>query len=120
MRLQRAFAAGLLKADPAADPVYFVDDHFVAYSGARPVAKGWNTKRRHAQPGRDDTLIVDARSRAVVFGSGEHPGLVSTLPGVLPNCMRSSAATRRSCWVSTGVGPTRPRSSRAATPAPTG
>jgi len=83
LRLQRAFAAGMLAADPAADPVYFVDDHFVAYAGARPVAKGWNTKRRHAQPGRDDTLVVDARGRAVVFGSGEPSGLVSTLPAVL-------------------------------------
>src|SRR5674536_364749 len=70
LALQRAFAAGMLAADPAPDPVYFVDDHFVAYSGARPVAKGWNTKRRHAQPGRDDTLLVDARGRAVVFGTG--------------------------------------------------
>jgi hypothetical protein len=73
----------MLAAHPAADPVYFVDDHFVPYSGARPVAKGWNTKRRHAQPGRDDTLLVDARGRAVVFGSGEPAGLVSTLPAVL-------------------------------------
>jgi hypothetical protein len=81
--LQRAFAAGMLAADPAADTVYFVDDHFVAYAGARPVAKGWNTKRRHAQPGRDDTLVVDARGRAVVFGSGEPTGLASNLPGVL-------------------------------------
>jgi hypothetical protein len=83
LALQRAFAAGMLRADPAADPVYFVDDHFVPYSGAAPVGKGWNTKRRHAQPGRDDTLLVDARGRAVVFGSGEPTGLVSTLPGVL-------------------------------------
>src|SRR5665647_473995 len=81
--LQRAFAAGMLAADPAADPVYFVDDHFVPYAGARPLGKGWNTKRRHAQPGRDDTLLVDARGRAVVFGSSEPSGLVSTLPGVL-------------------------------------
>src|SRR5664280_317159 len=81
--LQRAFAAGMLAADPGADPVYFVDDHFVPYAGARPVAKGWNTKRRHAQPGRDDTLLVDARGRAVVFGSGEPTGLSTTLPGVL-------------------------------------
>jgi len=83
LALQRGFAAGMLTADPAADPVYFVDDHFVAYSGAKPVGKGWNTKRRHAQPGRDDTMVVDARGRAVVFGSGEPSGLVSTLPGVL-------------------------------------
>ncbi len=81
--LQRAFAAGMLATDPAADPVYFVDDHFVPYTGARPVGKGWNTKRRHAQPGRDDTLLVDARGRAVVFNSGEPTGLATTLPGVL-------------------------------------
>ncbi|MHB8188781.1 MAG: transposase [Dermatophilaceae bacterium] len=81
--LQRAFAAGMLAADPAPEAVYFVDDHFVPYAGARPVAKGWNTKRRHAQPGRDDTLVVDARGRAVVFGSGEPTSLASNLPGVL-------------------------------------
>ena len=81
--LQRAFAVGILSADPASDPVYFVDDDFVPYSGAQPVAKGWNTKRRYAQPGQDDTMLVDARGRAVIFGSGEPSGLVSTLPGVL-------------------------------------
>jgi len=83
LMLQRAFAARMLAADPAAEAVYFVDDHFVPYSGARPVAKGWNTKRRHAGPGRDDTLVVDARGRAVVFGSGEPTSLASNLPGVL-------------------------------------
>ena len=83
LALQRAFAARMLAADPAGDPVYFVDDHFVPYAGARPVGKGWNTKRRHAGPGRDDTLLVDARGRAVVFGSGEPTGLSSTLPSVL-------------------------------------
>ena len=83
LALQRAFATGMLATDPAGEPVYFVDDHFVPYSGARPVGKGWNTKRRHAQPGRDDTLLVDARGRAVVFASGEPTGLSATLPGVL-------------------------------------
>ena len=52
--MQWAFATEMLAADPADAPVYFVDDHFVPYSGAMPVAKGWNIKRRHAQPGRDD------------------------------------------------------------------
>ena len=83
LALQRAFAAGMLAFDPADDPVYYVDDHFVPYAGARPVAKGWNTKRRHAQPGIDDTHLVDARGRAVVFGSGEPTSLASNLPGVL-------------------------------------
>ena len=38
LQLQRAFAARMLAADPAGDPVYFVDDHFVPYAGARPVS----------------------------------------------------------------------------------
>ena len=83
LALQRAFGAGMVAFDPADDPVYFVDDHFVAYTGAAPVAKGWNTRRRHAEAGRDDTLLVDARGRAVVFSSAEPTGLSSTLPGVL-------------------------------------
>lgn len=83
LALQRAFAVAMLSVDPAGDAVYFVDDHFVPYAGARPVAKGWNTKRRHAQRGRDDTVVVDARGRAVVFDSGEPTGLSTTLPGVL-------------------------------------
>jgi transposase len=83
LALQRAFATGMLATDPADDPVYFVDDHFVPYAGARPVAKGWNTKRRHAQPGRDDTVVTDARGRAVIFASREPTSLSANLPGVL-------------------------------------
>jgi DNA-binding CsgD family transcriptional regulator len=83
LAVQRAFATAMLSADPAGDPVYFVDDHFVPYSGAKPVAKGWNTKRRHAQPGRADTLVTDSRARAVCFASGEPSGLSATMPAVL-------------------------------------
>jgi hypothetical protein len=73
----------MLATDPAGDPVYSVDDHFVPYAGAKPVAKGWNTKRRHAQPGRADPLVTAARARAVCFASGEPAGLSATMPGVL-------------------------------------
>ena len=47
------------------------------------MAKGWNTKRRPAQPGRADTLVTDARARAVYFAAGEPAGLSVTMPGVL-------------------------------------
>src|SRR5664280_2688292 len=83
LELQRAFATAMLATDPAGDPVYFVDDHFVPYVGAKPVAKGWNTKRRHAQPGRAGPLVTDARARAVCFAAGEPAGLSATMPGVL-------------------------------------
>jgi transposase len=83
LALQRAFASATLAADPPTSPIYYVDDHFVAYSGARPVAKGYNTKRRHAQRGRDDTHICDERGRAVVFASSEPSGLSATMGSVL-------------------------------------
>jgi len=83
LALQRCFAARTLAADPPTSPVYYVDDHFVAYTGARPVAKGWNTKRRHAEAGRDDTFVCDERGRPVVFASGEPSGLASTMGAVL-------------------------------------
>jgi len=38
-----------------ASGVYYVDDHFVPYTGAKPVAKGWNSKRGRAERGRADT-----------------------------------------------------------------
>ena len=73
----------MLGADAPGLGVYFVDDHFVPYAGAKPVPKGWNTKRRHAQRGRDDTVVTDYHGRAVCFASGEPSGLSVTLPGAL-------------------------------------
>jgi hypothetical protein len=83
LRLQSRFAAAMLDTDPAALGVYYVDDHFVPYTGAKPVPKGWNTKRRHAQPGRADTHVVDWHGRAVCFTTGEPSGLTKTLPTAL-------------------------------------
>ena len=81
--LQRRLAAAMLGADAPGLGLYFVDDHFVPYAGAKPVPKGYNTKRRHAQRGRDDTLVTDYHARAVCFASGDPSGLSVTLPGAL-------------------------------------
>ena len=43
------FAQAMLDADPVASGVYYVDDHFVPYTGAKPVGKGWNNKRGRAE-----------------------------------------------------------------------
>jgi Transposase DDE domain len=83
LALQRAFAKALVSAGDEENQVFFVDDHFVAYSGARPLAKGWNTKRRHAQRGRDDTFVVDLAGRAICFSSGEPSGLSKSIHGVV-------------------------------------
>ena len=38
--VQRLFASAMLAANPVISGVYFVDDHFVPYEGAKPVGKG--------------------------------------------------------------------------------
>ena len=81
--LQRRLAAAMLAADAPGLEVYYVDDHFVPYEGAKPVPKGWNTKRRHAQKGRADTVVTDYHGRAVCFASGDPSGLTATMAGVL-------------------------------------
>jgi hypothetical protein len=83
LALQRQLAAAMLAADAPGLHVYYVDDHFVPYEGAKPLPKGWNTKRRHAQPGRADTMVTDYHGRAVCFATGDPSGLAATLPGAL-------------------------------------
>src|SRR5450755_4717684 len=73
--VQVALSKAMLDSDPQPPSVFFVDEHFVAYTGARPVSKGWNTRRRHAEPGRHETVIVDDRWRAICFASGPPKGL---------------------------------------------
>lgn len=77
--VQAALSRGLIATAEPPEQVFFIDDHFVPYYGAAPVAKGWNTKRRHAQPGRDDTYICDLAGRALCFTSSEPSGLSVTM-----------------------------------------
>jgi hypothetical protein len=83
LRLQEMLAAAMLAADPVLSGVYYVDDHFVPYTGAKPVAKGWNNKRGRAERGRADTHVTAHDGRAVCFVTGEPSGLASTLPKAL-------------------------------------
>ena len=79
LRLQQMFAAAMLAADPVTSGVYYVDDHFVPYTGAKPVGKGWNNKRGRAEKGRADTHVTAHDGRAVCFVTGEPSGLSVTL-----------------------------------------
>jgi transposase-like protein len=83
LRLQADLAAAMIAAEAPLLDLYFVDDHFVPYEGAKPVGKGYNTKRRHAQKGLADTLVTDYHGRAVCFVSGPPSGLTKTLPAAL-------------------------------------
>jgi transposase len=81
--LQRSLATAMLAVEPNLSGVYFVDEHFMPYSGAKPVGSGWNTKRRHAEPGRVDTTICDPKGRALCFTSGEPSSLAKSMPTAL-------------------------------------
>jgi hypothetical protein len=83
LELQAAFAAAMLAAGPETSGVYYVDDHFVPYAGAKPAGKGWNNKRGRAERGRADTHVTTADGRAVCFVTGEPSGLSVTLPKAL-------------------------------------
>jgi transposase len=83
LELQAAFAAAMLAANPETSGVYYVDDHFVPYAGARPLGKGWNNKRGRAGKGRADTHVTTHDGRAVCFVTGEPSGLSVTLPKAL-------------------------------------
>ncbi len=67
LALQEMAARAMLAADPVTSGVYYVDDHFVPYAGAKPVAKGWNNKRGKAERGRADTHVTAHDGRAVCF-----------------------------------------------------
>jgi transposase len=90
LRLQSLFAAAMLGADPVTSGVYYVDDHFVPYTGAKPVAKGWNNKRGRAERGRADTHVTAHDGRAVCFVSGEPSGLSTTLPLALAELRKAA------------------------------
>ena len=88
--LQAMFAAAMLAAEPCASGVYYVDDHFVPYAGAKPVAKGWNNKRGRAEKGRADTHVTSHDGRAVCFITGEPSGLTMTLPPALAELTKAA------------------------------
>ena len=84
------FASAMLAADPVTSGVYYVDDHFVPYAGAKPVPKGWNNKRGRAERGRADTHVTAHDGRAVCFVTGEPSGLAVTLPKALAELRKAA------------------------------
>ncbi len=90
LALQEMAARAMLAADPVTSGVYYVDDHFVPYAGAQPVAKGWNNKRGKAERGRADTHVTAHDGRAVCFVTGEPSGLTVTLPKALAELKKAA------------------------------
>ena len=95
LAVQSMFASAMLAADPVTSAVYYVDDHFVPYTGVKPVAKGWNNKRGRAERGRAergraDTHVTAHDGRAVCFVTGEPSGLSTTLPLALAQLKKAA------------------------------
>ncbi|MGH3123824.1 MAG: putative transposase, partial [Streptosporangiaceae bacterium] len=90
LELQAIFASALLAADPVTTGVYYVDDHFIPYTGAKPVGKGWNNKRGRAERGHADTHVTGHDGRAVCFVTGEPSGLAVTLPLALAELKKAT------------------------------
>ena len=90
LALQEMAARAMLAANPVTSGVYYVDDHFVPYAGAKPVAKGWNNKRGKAERGRADTHVTAHDGRAVCFVTGEPSGLAVTLPKALAELKKAA------------------------------
>lgn len=90
--LQAMFASAMLAAGPVTSGVYYVDDHFVPYTGAKPVGKGWNNKRGKAERGHADTHVTAHDGRAVCFVTGQPSGLAVTLPLALAELKKTVPA----------------------------
>jgi len=90
LEVQSMFAPAMLAADPVTSGVYYVDDHFVPCTGAKPVAEGWNNKRGRAERGRAGTHVTAHDGRAVCFVTGEPPGLSITLPEALAELKKAA------------------------------
>jgi hypothetical protein len=56
-----------VQLEPVWEGAYYIDGHFCPYSGSRPLAKGWNAKRRLVEPGQTDVYVHDAAGRALFF-----------------------------------------------------
>jgi hypothetical protein len=83
LALQRTLAAAMLALAGESAGIFYVDDHFVPYSGAKPVAMGHNGKRNRCEKGRADTLITNARGLAVCFTTGDPTHLAKTMQPAL-------------------------------------
>jgi len=99
--LQARLAKALLDFDGPQFDLFFVDDHFVTYSGAAPLAKGPNNRKGRAEHGRDDTWVTDSAGRPLVCVSGEPSGLTQGLKAIIGPLRNLSIGD---CWVSMRIG----------------
>lgn len=82
--VMRKLLEAFVELEPVWEGAYYIDGHFCPYSGMHPLPKGWNARRRLAEPGQTDVYIHDATGRALFFVNrplNDH--LAKVLPEVL-------------------------------------
>jgi transposase len=65
--VMRKLLESFVELEPVWEGAYYIDGHFCPYSGMHPLRKGWNARRRLAEPGQTDVYIHDAAGRALFF-----------------------------------------------------
>jgi transposase len=65
--VMRKLLAAFVELEPVWEGAYYIDGHFCPYTGMHPLPKGWNARRRLAEPGQTDIYIHDATGRALFF-----------------------------------------------------
>jgi transposase len=65
--VMRKLLAAFVELEPVWEGAYYIDGHFCPYSGMHPLPKGWNARRRLAEPGQTDIYVHDATGRALFF-----------------------------------------------------
>lgn len=82
--IMRALLAACVHLEPVWEGAYYVDGHFSPYAGQEPVGKGWNAKRRLAEPGHTDVHVHDGTGRALFFLNRPlNDSLVKALPDIV-------------------------------------
>lgn len=82
--IMRALLAAYIRLEPVWEGAYYVDGHFSPYAGQQRVRKGWNAKRRLAEPGHTDVHVHDATGRALFFLNRPlNDSLVKALPDIV-------------------------------------
>lgn len=82
--VMRKLLAAFVELEPVWEGAYYIDGHFCPYSGMHPLRKGWNARRRLAEPGQTDAYVHDAVGRALFFVNrplNDH--LSKVLPAIL-------------------------------------
>jgi len=67
LTVMRKLLESFVELEPVWEGAYYIDGHFSPYSGMHPLPKGWNARRRLAQPGQTDVYVHDATGRALFF-----------------------------------------------------